>query len=272
MNIAYLEIIKRYDWNFKKHLYAENLSHKEYDYIILGNSLVMDAVDTELLSKTGYSSFNFGIGGATLKSSKLQLESYILNENKKPKKVVLGLGKFLKNDQLSDLVHPVIKYTQQQYWQTLIDIPLLKYSWMATEQIKQIVSSNHRNAKVVNGQLRISKSSADITFYSNKTEDKFNSSEYLQSIPLIDLAKFCQKNDIELVIMEMPGYKKYQNNIAIGPYILEGNGYNMQLYNFNNREFCEIFDDKKDWLGNAHLNRFGAIKFTNEILKSKVLK
>jgi hypothetical protein len=119
--------------------------------------------------------------------------------------------------------------------------------------------------------LRISKSSEDISSYTQKTEDKFNASEYLQSKSLVKLAKFCRRNAIELVIMEMPGYKKYQNNIAIGPHVFEGSDYNIQLYNFNNRAFCKIFDDKKDWLGNAHLNRFGAVKFTEKILESKIL-
>jgi len=52
-----------------------------------------------------------------------------------------------------------------------------------------------------------------------------------------------------------------------GPYTLcFANGDSAKLYNFNNLDFCEIFDANRDWIGNSHLNEFGAVKFTNEIM------
>lgn len=65
----------------------------------------------------------------------------------------------------------------------------------------------------------------------------------------------------------MPGYRETQNQSEVGPYILKfDNGYSATLYNFRSRVFCEIFDAEKDWIGNSHLNQYGAAKFTKEII------
>jgi hypothetical protein len=65
----------------------------------------------------------------------------------------------------------------------------------------------------------------------------------------------------------MPGEHKIRNNSAIGPFKVESpNSYHSTLYNFNNHQFCEFIDDDNDWAGLSHFNRFGAEKFTKEII------
>jgi hypothetical protein len=65
----------------------------------------------------------------------------------------------------------------------------------------------------------------------------------------------------------MPGYKETQNLSEIGPHLLNfNNGCSANLYNLDSKDFCTIFDSEKDWIGNSHLNEFGATKFTKELI------
>ena len=46
-------------------------------------------------------------------------------------------------------------------------------------------------------------------------------------------------------------------------------GDSIKIYNLNNRVLCkELFDDKNDWLGNSHLNKYGARKLTKYIYEN----
>ena len=77
----------------------------------------------------------------------------------------------------------------------------------------------------------------------------------------------CAINILKLIIIEMPGIKSTQNLSEVGPNELHfENGQTATLFNLNSRDFCTIFDSEKDWIGNSHLNEYGAIKFTTEIL------
>jgi hypothetical protein len=84
-----------------------------------------------------------------------------------------------------------------------------------------------------------------------------------------EIAKLCNQNGIELLILELPGYKVTQNLTKIGPHMIHfNNGYSAKLYNFNSKNFCTIFDSNIDWIGNSHLNEFGATKFTKELINT----
>jgi len=271
INILYLEVVKKYDWSFKKHLIAENFNSESFDYLFLGNSLVMDAIDAELLTEKGYSAFNLSIGGATVETNILQLKSYMENGNKVPECVILGVGNFLGNDHLSDIIHPAVKYTEQPYLKTLFEIPLLTYSWVATELLKRVISKHHRNAKIVKGQLRISKKVKDKSVYSDNTVSELNS-DYYKVDKIDSFARVCNHLNIRLIVIEMPALKSFQNDIDIGPYEFNGNDFQFTFYNLNNRTLGKIFDGERDWLGNSHLNENGAIKLTQYLIDSKILK
>ena len=59
---------------------------KQFEIIVIGNSLAMDGINTEMLGKA----YNLSIGGATLNTNKRQLEEYLESCQKKPKKVILA--------------------------------------------------------------------------------------------------------------------------------------------------------------------------------------
>ena len=66
----------------------------------------------------------------------------------------------------------------------------------------------------------------------------------------------------------MPGYRNTQNVQKMGPIEISlENDSKAKLFNFNSVEFCSIFDSNKDWIGNSHLNEFGAEKFTIEFIR-----
>lgn len=144
------------------------------------------------------------------------------------------------------------------------DVPILKFKWLGFEFLKKIVSENHRKAKLVYGQVKFQKTIPDNTSFK---ESYLNIEEFESSHWIGELAKLCNQNGIDLLIIEMPGYKETQNLSEIGPHLLHfNNGYSANLYNFDSKDFCRIFDSEKDWIGNSHLNEFGAIKFTRELI------
>src|SRR6185295_13532656 len=110
-NYAYLVIVKKYDWNFSKHLEANGFQNKQFDLIAIGNSLVMDGIDTKLLSTNGISSYNLAIGGVNLNTIYIQLSNY-LKANRKPKYVLLGLSSCL-NEKIFEEgeIHPIVDFT-----------------------------------------------------------------------------------------------------------------------------------------------------------------
>ena len=137
------------------------------------------------------------------------------------------------------------------------------------ENLKKLVSKDHRDAKLILGQLRIKRKVSDNTSNKKKLKTKMSYEDYKGAKYLFKIDSLCKTNDIELIVIEMPGYKKTQNNIPIGPNTIIYSNDSLQIYNFNNRRLCkELFNDKNDWLGNSHLNEFGARKLTDYIFKS----
>ena len=54
----------------------------------------------------------------------------------------------------------------------------------------------------------------------------------------------------------------------IGPFSLKNMKNDISFINLNNHNLCsELFNDNSDWLGNSHLNEYGAEKLTNYIFE-----
>lgn len=264
MNVAYLLLVRNFDWNFAKHIEALQLSPRNYECLVLGNSLAMDGIDTKYLSDQGMSSYNLSMGGASLNTSKLQLEQYLSKVSKIPKYVLLGLGSCIGENYEKTSIHPLLR--TQEAGITIYQLPIIKYRWMAKELGKKLVSRDHRTAKLVNGQLRIARTIADTSQLRADRLSVLNRNFYQELSTLNEIARICEEKNIELVVIEMPGFRNTQNDIPIGPYKL-GITSKYQFYNFNNRIFCELFDSEADWLGGSHLNEKGARKFTEKMSK-----
>lgn len=265
INIFYLIIIQKIDWNYSKRIEALNMDDPKYDVLVLGSSLAMDGIDTKYLSNNGYSSYNTAIGGSSLKTNYIQLQDYLSLYEHKPKIVILGLGSYLNNLQSEENINPIVDFTmtnKNNY--TIVDIPTIKFKWLFKDNLKKIFSKPHRDAIIVNGQLRFSKSVPDNT---NMTkENNFPIDEYMSSKGLKSIINICNANDIKLVVLEMPGFKKTRHETQHQCYIIDKGFNNVFLYDFNYSEIGESFNDKEDWVGNSHLNEKGARKFTKYVL------
>jgi hypothetical protein len=262
MNFIYLVVIQRIDWNYSKRLESLNLKDPKYNLLVIGNSLAMDGIDTKLLSENGYNSYNLAIGGSSLETNYIQLMEYLSIYNQKPKYVILGMGSYMNSFE-SGNINPIVDFTQKDKVYTPSDLPILKFKWLFKEQLKKILSKDHREAYLDRGQLKFKKAIKDDSKINLSNEfqlDKYKNSQTLKLI--IDL---CEKENIQLLILEMPGYKKDRHKF-IKKVIHLDDKQNVFVVDYNYFEFCELFDDHKDWIGNSHLNQYGAQKFTKYIL------
>jgi len=261
----------KYDWNFSKRIEALNLENPVYENIILGNSLPMDGINSRLLSIDPNSTYNLAIGGASLKDNYIQLQEYLEFSLKKPERVLLGIGSYREGFFINNRINPVIQFTKSDYNYKLTDLPMFKFKWMFIELLKKIISSEHRNAETVQGQLRITKTVADNTKKDAITKD-IPFSEYQKSYFIKQMALLCNQNNIELILIEMPGFRNTRNYNSIGPYEIHYNqSVKVKLYNFNGPDIDAILDPNKVWLGGSHLNKNGAEKFT-EYINNYIMK
>lgn len=264
INISYLFIIQKIDWNYSKRIEALNMNDPKYDVLVLGNSLAMDGIDTKHLSGNGYASYNSAIGGSSLKTTCLQLQEYLSLYEHKPKFVILGLGSYLNRFD-NEKINPIVEFTMEGKQYNIHDIPILKFKWLFKEQLKKLFSKSHREAYLINGQLRFNKTVSDISQeVGNKS---FPLDEYLSSKVLKSIIDICNNNDIKLIILEMPGFKETRHAKTFDYYVIDKELNNGILYDFNYYEFGNNFDDDKDWIGNSHLNEKGARKLSQYIIR-----
>jgi MFS superfamily sulfate permease-like transporter len=238
--------------------------NSKYDLLFFGNSLVLDGVDTEYLNEVGLASFNFAISGSSVETNIIQLEEY-LKKNNKPKLIIYGLSSCIGKINKSDNIHPLVKFPNHLEFNDLT-FPLSFFRWKIIELAKFLVSENHRNAYLSFGQLKISKKVKDTTrvFQHNKFSlEKIGNTDNLEKF-----SKLCKKENIRIVFVDMPGYKNTRYDISdLNDSVGRFNLFDFPLIQFNTTEFGIQFDENNDWLGNSHLNKYGALKFTKSLLK-----
>lgn len=263
LNAIFLGLIAYTDWDFKKRMESLNFEKPDFDLLVFGNSLALDGIDTEFLTKNGIRSYNLSIGGSSVRTSYIQLCEYLAKYEKKPKYVLYGSGSYL-GDLKEEEIHPIVEFTMDNYKFRINDIPIIKFKWLGLELLKKVISSEHRSAELSYGQLKFKKKTPDSTILKDLllNKDYYQDSEYLSEI-----AELCSQNGIEFIVIEMPGFKNTRNSNDTGPFILDfKNGHSAWMFNLNSRDFCKIFDSKEDWIANSHLNEYGARKFTNELV------
>ena len=274
VNVLYQLVIQKIDSNFYKAIEIKNFEDENFKCIVLGNSLTLDGIDTEYLTNKGISSYNFALAGSTLKSNYIQLNHYI-SYNSKPKIVLLGLGSSLKNYgniKSSNAIHPIIDFCYGGFKERFDNLPMIKFKWLATENLKKLVSKQHREAKLVLGQLRIRRKVPDQTKYRAKLKQEITFDDYKGAKYMFKIDSICKSNNIKLVIVEMPGYKNTRNEVPVGPNLITNKDDSLYIYNLNNKILCDsLFDPENDWLGNSHLNQYGAKKLTKYIYKNVLL-
>jgi hypothetical protein len=275
-NLIFLWALPKIDWNFEKAQEAFNFKNESFEVLVLGNSTALDGINTEMLSRFFGPTYNFSIGGASLETNYIQLSKY-LRENHKPSKVLVFLSSCHLNYNKEQEVNPIIDhyYTESNRFLSLADIPLFKFRWLFIEDFKLLLSEEHRNAKIVNGQLRLAKTVPDDTMADEVsvlkclTVDTYSSRGY----HFLDMiSELCSTNKIEMIAFEMPCWQKYQNNCKD---LVVEYGEERQIYNLNRADMCaSVLSPQGDWLSENHLNFSGSNKLTTYvigILKSDVL-
>jgi len=264
INALFVAVLAKTDWNFRNRIESLRFEDPDFDLLVLGASTSFDAFDAELLTKNGIKSYNLAMGGTTIKTSYIQLKEYLEKYTVKPEYVLLGHNSPYEKNVDSEEIHPIVELTMSDHKYTMKDVPVLKLKWLGFEFLKKVVSSKHREAVLAQGQMKFRKAIPDHTDFSDSylEFDLFETSFWFGEI-----ARLCNQYDLKLIIIEMPGIKATQNLSEVGPYELHfENGETATLFNLNSREFCTLFDSETDWIGNSHLNEYGAIKFTTRLL------
>lgn len=265
LNVAYFGIVIKRDHGFRNRMESLKFDNPDFEVLAFGASTSFDAFDTELLTANGFKSYNMAIAGSSVKTSHIQLKEYLDMYASKPEYILLGCNAPMVTTFDDEYIIPEIEVTMKDHKYSLNDVPIFKFKWMGFELLKRIVSETHREARLELGQLKFQKNIPDQTDYEDQ-ELEFD--EYESSFWIGEVVELCQENDMKLIIIEMPGYKATQNLSKTGHHTITcKNGLTADLYNFNSQEFCSIFVSDADWVGNSHLNEFGAIKFTNEVIR-----
>lgn len=265
VNVIYILVIAHTDFDFRKRLESLRFKNPNFELLALGASTTLDGIDTEYLTLAKMNSYNLALGGSTVKTNFIQLNEYLAKYSKRPQYVLLGLNSIMVKSYDDELIQPIVEVTMEDHKYSINDIPILKFKWLGFEVVKKIVSKNHRQAIMSLGQVKFQKTIPDKTNYK---ESYLNVKEFESSFWIGEIAKLCAQNGIEFMIIEMPGYRATQNFSNVGPYELSfTNGFSAKLYNLESKDFCTIFNSDTDWIGNSHLNEFGALKLTKELIK-----
>lgn len=263
-NTIFLLIIMTTDWDFKKRIETLKFKDPDYDLLIVGSSLALYGIDSDLLTQNGVKSYNMSLVGNSIKTCYVQLDEYLNKYPDKPHYIMLVANAFLERfDQ--DGIHPVVEFTMKGQKIDSKDIPLSKFGWQGVELFKKAFSKEYRSRYLSSGQIKAISSVPDI---SENVNNSFNLIKYQEAHWIDKIAKLCKNNKIELILIDIPGLNHTRNSDSIGPYkIVLADGYTSNLYNLSSRSFCPSINPEMDWLKLSHLNSMGAEKVTKEILR-----
>lgn len=263
INTVFLTVIAFTDWDFIKRRESLNFDNPAFEVLVFGTSLAEYGIDTELLSANGLESYNLSFVGSNIKTNFIQLEEYLTRYKVKPSVVLVGVNSFLENFN-HDGIQPVIEFTMKGHKYGIRDFPISKFNWAGMELLKKLLRTKYRQTYLSYGQKKCSYSVPD---RSNINDHILDINEYESAVWIREISRLCSDYGIELILIEMPGVRDTQNISPVGPYTISyNNGDSAVLYNFNHSEFCNFIDYEADWAGLSHFNKFGAEKFTRELL------
>jgi len=270
VNLLYLLVLLFYSPGFHKIYEISRFEKQNFDVIVLGNSMALDGIDAEYLSKNQHSTYNLAVAGDHIATSLFLLEDY-LKKNNKPKMVVVGLSSAIGKSYLNPVsfTNPEVEFF---YHPNLIsnftNPPLLNFQWLAVDLLKILISKDHRNATMVLGQWKTKKVIPDGSVFKTLASKSIDYSDPY----LLKITQLCQSRGIKIVLTELPGSNCNQNNLPFQYSVTLKNMATEKVYNLNNNEVAStILDPASDWLAQDHLNQNGAKKLT-EFLLNKVIK
>lgn len=267
LNVLYLALLLCFSPGFKKVYDIAFLKNQKYDLLVLGNSMALDGIDAAYLTKHGINSYNFAVAGDHVSTSLLLLETYLQN-NPKPKTVLIGLSSSIGNSYLNKVpfTNPEVEFF---YHPSLVSNitkpPLFNFQWLFVDFLKVIISKDHRKAQLIQGQWKTKKMIPDGSHFnqSNVTKLAYND-PYLAKITAL-----CDANGIQVILTELPGSASNRNALPFTYTATLATGKTSVIYNLNSNDTAsKILDPSKDWLAADHLNEYGAEKITNYLLNN----
>lgn len=269
-NILFLILLLQYVPGFNKVHEMSKFKDKDYDLIVLGNSMALDGIDASYISEQGIKSYNLSLGGIHISTTLELFENYLAHNNR-PEMVVIGLSSAVGRSYLNPVAYhnpEVDFFYQPSLWKNITNPPLLNFQWLAIEMIKIIASKEHRNATMISGQWRTKKTIADnSSFDQNRAAPLYYDNVYFQR-----LLHICEEKNIKAIVVEMTGSKKTQNLVPFEKEFAISATKKIKVYNLNNRQIAtELISPRTDWLSPDHLNIFGAAKET-QFLFHKVIQ
>jgi hypothetical protein len=247
------------------------MRNAEYDILYLGNSIVQQAINPDVIdTKLDLSSYNLALGGASAFEMAVILSSY-LNENKIPKLVVYGISinradtslvlRPTVKQALNDSIYSIIEGFQKENGvkfnivETYIELlPIYKFRRAPERLAKYILQGSKRVPKWIKGHLAL-----DISLTASR-KDYPNHFSNLDTLGLRFLINLCKERNIPLMIIECP-HSTLFNETTIGrdKSIAQLNTlYNGKFISFNSIIKLGL----GDWVNINHLNSKGAIKFS----------
>ena len=271
LNLLYLLLLLSFSPGFKKIHEISKFENKSFDVIVLGNSMALDGIDAEYLTKNGLSTYNLSVAGNHVSTSLFLLEDYI-NKNKKPKMVVVGLSSAIGKSYLNPVpfTNPEVEFFYHpKLISNVTNPPMLNFQWLAVDLLKIILSKDHREATMVLGQWKTKKVIPDGSAYKNTSS---KSIDYRDPY-LLEIIALCQKQGVKPIVIELPGSNGNQNSLPLNYLVKLKNGATQQVHNLNNNAVAsKIINPATDWLAQDHLNQNGGTKITTYLLDQVLSK
>ncbi|MBK8599653.1 MAG: hypothetical protein IPN80_03100 [Flavobacterium sp.] len=169
LNVLYLLLLLGLSPGFKKIHEVSKFENKSFDVIVLGNSMALDGIDADYLTKNGLSTYNLSVAGDHVSTSLFLLEDYI-KKNRKPKMVVVGLSSAIGKSYLNPVpfTNPEVEFFYHpNFISNLTNPPMLNFQWLAVDLLKIVLSKDHREAIMVLGQWKTKKVIPDGSVFKN---------------------------------------------------------------------------------------------------------
>ena len=271
LNLAYFFILLNYSPGFSKINSISKFENKEYDLLVLGNSMALDGIDADYLNQKGIKTYNLAVAGNHVATSLMMFEEYLKN-NKAPKTVLVGLSSAVGQSFLNKVPYhnpEVDFFYKPSLWENIKNPPLLNFQWLAVDMMKIVISKDHRNAKMIEGQWRTEKVIPDNSVFNPLKQKKPDySSPYLNK-----LINICREKNISIILVEMTGSNASRNELPFIYQIQLADKSKATVNNLNNFDIGnKIVNPKTDWLSPDHLNLHGAIKETEFIYNEILIK
>ncbi|MEQ8809659.1 MAG: hypothetical protein RIG68_15940 [Imperialibacter sp.] len=271
VNALYLFALSKVDAEFRKTDESVNFTDESFEILVLGNSTALDGVNTQMLSDSVGTAYNFSLAGSSIESNYIQLEHYLARNNR-PEFVLFFLSSCHINYNREYVVNPIIENYYGLWRFELEELPLFKFRWLFIENFKKILSSERRKSSVVAGQLILERSVADGTVFENSSIANCTTDYQSKGYTFLKhIAQQCADQGIKFLAFEMPCWSWKQNNCD-DVYVGFGPDVKFKVVNLNRRDVAgPLLNSRADWLSENHLNYAGSVKLF-EAIKAAILE